>query len=77
MNSETADFRIKLGLRIAQLRSIKGLTQQELAFRMGHRDRQVINRYEKEGANPTAFILLQLADALGTSVDDILDFSKL
>lgn len=75
MISETADFRVKLGLRIAELRNTKGLTQQELAFRMGHRDRQVINRYEKEGANPTAFILVQLANALEVSVDELVNFS--
>ncbi len=70
-------FKRKLGFRITQLRSERGLTQQVLADRLGYRDRQIINRYEKEGANPTAYMLVQLANALEVSVDELLDFTEL
>lgn len=70
------EFRSKLGKRIEQLRREKGLSQIELAA-MIDKDKQVINRYEKQGANPTAFIMKLIATSLEVTVDELLDFSKL
>lgn len=70
-------FKEKLGKRIEQLRTTAGLTQEKLGSLLDGKDRQFINRYEKEGANPTAYILYQLANALNVTVNDLLDFSKL
>jgi len=64
-------FKRELGNRIIALRTQLGLTQEQLAHRMG-KDKQFINRYEVEGANPTAYILIQLANALEVSVDELL-----
>jgi putative transcriptional regulator len=77
MDQEVVNFRAKLGKRIEQLRKKKGLEQTELAAIINGKDKQFINRYEKQGANPTAYILVQLAKALDVSVNDLLDFSKL
>lgn len=76
MTIELKEFRIKLGKRIEQLRKISGVSQIELAALI-NKDKQVINRYEKQGANPTAFILVLIAKSLNVSVDELLDFSKL
>lgn len=76
MDSAQRDFRIKLGKRIQQLRDGKKLEQGELAAIIG-KDKQFINRYERQGANPTAYILVQIAEALEVSVNELLDFSKL
>jgi len=77
MNDEVKIFRNNLGKRIAQLRKQKGLEQTELAAMLNGKDKQFINRYENQGANPTAYVLVQLSKALSVSTDELLDFSKL
>ena len=77
MEDEVKIFRDNLGKRIAQLRKQKSLEQTELAAMLNGKDKQFINRYENQGANPTAFLLVQLAKALSVSTDELLDFSKL
>ena len=77
MKQTVVDFRMKLGKRIAQLRMRSGLEQTELAAILDGKDKQFINRYEKQGANPTAYILVKIAKALDVSVNDLLDFSNL
>ena len=71
------EFREKLGRRIKQLRLALKITQEELALRMGFKDKQVVGRYEKEGANPTAYSLILIARSLEVSLDELVDFSKL
>jgi len=71
-----AEFKKKLGHQILVLRTSLGLTQEQLGHRMG-KDKQFINRYEVEGANPTAYTLVDLANALEVTLDELLDFSKL
>lgn len=66
-------FKRKLGDRILHFRTKIGLTQEELAYRIG-KDKQFINRYEVKGANPTAYILIVLSKALEITVNDLLDF---
>ena len=77
MKDEVKVFRKNLGRRIYQLRSAKKIEQIELAVILDGKDKQFINRYEKQGANPTAYILVSLAKALDVSVEELLDFSKL
>lgn len=71
-----AEFKKKLGSRILILRSALRLTQEQLGHRIG-KDKQFINRYEVEGANPTAYTLVDLANALEVTLDELLDFRKL
>ncbi len=77
MDQGVINFRIDLGKKIEQLRKLKGLNQTELAAMINGKDKQFINRYEKQGANPTAFILAQIAKALDVSVDELLDFKNI
>lgn len=65
-------FKRKLGNKIAKRRIELGLTQEQLANSIG-KDKQFINRYENDGANPTAYILKQIAQVLEVSVDELLD----
>lgn len=74
MEDEVKIFRNNLGKRIAQIRKERGLEQTELAAMLNGKDKQFINRYENQGANPTAFLLVQLAEALSISIDELLDF---
>lgn len=77
MEEDVRKFRINLGKRIGQLRKRKKLDQTELAAVLDGKDKQFINRYEKQGANPTAFLLVQIAKALSVSLDELTDFSEL
>ncbi|WDF66935.1 helix-turn-helix transcriptional regulator [Sphingobacterium oryzagri] len=73
MEQDHIDFRKRLGERIAELRVSRGMEQGELAAFI-NKDKQFINRYERQGANPTAFILVQIANALEVSPNDLLNF---
>ena len=73
MIKETSEqFKRKLGNKIAKRRIELGITQEQLANSIG-KDKQFINRYENDGANPTAFVLKQLAQVLEISVDELLN----
>ena len=71
------EFKMLLAQRIKQLRTKLKLTQAELAIKIGYKDKQVVNNYEINGANPTAFNLILLAEALEVTIDELVDFSKL
>ena len=68
-------FKIKLAKRIRQLRKEANLTQPELAILIGLKDKQVVNNYEINGANPTAYNLVLIAKALNVTVDELLNFN--
>lgn len=61
----------KVGAQIACLRREKGLTQSELGDRLGV-SFQAVSKWERGETLPDTAILLDLANALGTSVDLIL-----
>lgn len=65
-----------MGLQIRNLRVKSGLEQGALASKI-NRDKQFLNRYEMEGANPGAFILDKLATALEVTWNDLRDFSQI
>lgn len=74
MKDETLLFRIKFGLRIKELRIGKNIDQSVLSALL-NKDKQFISRYENEGANPRADIVLEIATALKLeSVDELYDF---
>lgn len=78
MDQQTINiFKILLAKRIKQLRASAGMTQSSLALEIGFKDKQVVNNYEINGANPTAYNLVLIAKALKVSVDELLDFTKL
>lgn len=74
MKDETLLFRIRFGLRIKQLRVQNKIEQSALASDLD-KDKQFINRYENEGANPRADIVQDLAKALKVkTIDELFDF---
>ena len=64
------------GKRLAQLRRSKGLTQVELAKKIGVSQR-VIAYYEGETNFPPAHLLVPVAKALKISVDELLGSKKI
>jgi transcriptional regulator with XRE-family HTH domain len=66
-NTALTDF----GQRLAQFRKAAGYTQQQLATEIGV-TRRVIAYYETESQHPPANLLVDLAQALGVSTDEML-----
>ncbi len=66
-------FLLKLGQRIVALRKEKGWSQRDLAFECG-KEPQSITRIENGQTNPTAFYLKTIADALGVTLSELVNF---
>ena len=64
-----------LGMMIAELRKEKGLTQMELAEKMGVTDKAV-SKWERDLSSPDINSLPNLADILGVSVDELMQIKK-
>lgn len=56
---------------IKQLRKAKGMTQKDLALKAGV-SLQSIHRYEAEDRSPSIDIAIRIAQALGCTVDDLI-----
>lgn len=68
------EFKLLLAKRIKDRRKELGLTQTALALKIGFKDKQVVNNYEINGANPTAYNLVLIAKALDIRIEELLDF---
>jgi transcriptional regulator with XRE-family HTH domain len=68
------EFRVALGQKIKERREELGLSQPELGVLLGGKDKQTVSRYEIEGANPTIYNFIKLAEALDLDIRDLLDF---
>jgi len=56
---------------LKHLRVLKGLSQEELAFRAGIHSRH-LQKIEKASINPTILSLFRLSQALETSLEDLI-----
>lgn len=59
------------GKRLAKIRKFRGITQTELGENVGLSQR-MIAYYEKDDAQPPGTLLVDLANALGTTTDELL-----
>ena len=66
---------IKTGKFIAELRKEKGMTQEQLGERLGVNSRSV-SRWENGHGMPDISLLLELADVLGVTVQELLEGSR-
>ena len=66
---------IKTGKFIAELRKGKGMTQEQLGTRLGVNSRSV-SRWENGHGMPDISLLLELADVLGVTVQELLEGSR-
>ena len=64
-----------LGMIIAELRKEQGMTQLELAEKMGVTDKAV-SKWERDLSCPDINSLPNLAALLGVSVDELMQFKK-
>ena len=67
--------RMKIGAAIAARRKAKGLTQEQLAARLGV-SAPAVSKWETDTSYPDITLLCPLARALGTSVDALLQFEE-
>ena len=65
------DFKRELGLRIAQLRSERGMSQRKFALVL-ELDRVTLNRIEAGKGNPTIDTLARIAQGLDVGIDELL-----
>ena len=63
---------MKLSDKIAYLRKVKGMTQEELAAGLGV-SRQAVSRWEMDSAKPDANNILQLSKLFGVTTDYLLN----
>jgi transcriptional regulator with XRE-family HTH domain len=63
------------GRRLAAARHERGLTQRELAERMGV-SREMMDYYERRARNPALGVIEQAADALGISVAELMGIDE-
>lgn len=63
-------FKRALGLRIAQLRAERGMSQRKLALVLGM-DRVTLNRIEQGRGNPTLDTLQRIADGLDVPIEEL------
>ncbi|MES2591298.1 MAG: helix-turn-helix transcriptional regulator [Bacteroidota bacterium] len=61
----------KLGSKIRLVRKDKNITQVELANSIG-KDQQSIQRLESGKINPSYYYLLEVAEGLGVSIEELL-----
>ncbi|MDE6253420.1 MAG: helix-turn-helix domain-containing protein [Lachnospiraceae bacterium] len=66
---------MKIGAKLAELRRKKGLTQEQLAEKLGI-SAPAISKWETDNSYPDIALLCPLARALGTNVDTILQFEE-
>jgi transcriptional regulator with XRE-family HTH domain len=67
---QKAEFNLRIGQRVAQLRKQNGMTQEELSLRAGLQ-RSHIAKVERGVYDVTAFTIQLIAEALGMTVDII------
>ena len=58
--------------RVEEIRKERGLTQTELAKRLGVQQ-STISLTENEARTPSAGLLLKIADELGVTIDELID----
>ena len=66
-------FKRDLGIRIAQLRSERGMSQRRFALVL-ELDRVTLNRIEAGKGNPTIDTLARIAQGLDVSLEELLKF---
>jgi putative transcriptional regulator len=71
-NVDIKEKLIELGLKVRVLREARGLSQTELAYKIG-KDQPSINRLEKGKVNPSIIYLLQICEGLEISIEELVN----
>ncbi len=71
INKQQEKLLKKLGLRVKSIRTEKGLTLEQVAFKIG-KDRQSIHKLEKGNFNPSYLYLIEVCRGLDINIDELL-----
>jgi transcriptional regulator with XRE-family HTH domain len=66
------DVKLKFGLRIKELRKLKGISQEKLA-NLAEIDRTYLPTIEKGERNVSIVVIEKLSNALGVKIKDLFD----
>ncbi len=69
-NERSRAMNIKFGDKLVRLRKQRGMSQEELAAKLGV-SRQAVSKWERGEASPDTYNLIQLARAYGTTLDEL------
>lgn len=64
----------RMGARIKEVRTSKGVTQQELAVAAFNTDKSNVSRLEAGRVNASVYTLYKVADYLKVPLSDLMDF---
>jgi len=67
----------KMGARIKEVRTSKGVSQQELAVEAFDTDKSNISRLESGRVNTSIYTLYKVAKYLNVSLSDLVDFEEI
>jgi transcriptional regulator with XRE-family HTH domain len=70
-----ADLKVKFGKRLRELREERGLTQEQLAFKVGL-SREYLSRIEGGRRNVSLNVIERLSEALNIPVHELLTFDN-
>ncbi|MCR5664262.1 MAG: helix-turn-helix domain-containing protein [Oscillospiraceae bacterium] len=68
---ELSDLKLTVASNLINLRTGRGMTQAELGAKLNYSDK-TISKWERGEAIPDAYVLLQLAELFGVTVDELL-----
>ncbi|MCV9385284.1 helix-turn-helix domain-containing protein [Reichenbachiella ulvae] len=71
MDENKEEALLKLGSKIREIRESKGLSQTQLAYKIG-KDQPSINRLEKGRINPSYVYLLEVSSGLEITIAELL-----
>ena len=74
MNAMYESEYLQLGLKIAYYRKLRGLTQEQLATRLGI-SAQSVSKWENTVTMPDISLLPALAEELGVTIDELFDMT--
>jgi transcriptional regulator with XRE-family HTH domain len=67
---------IKMGARIKEVRTSRGVTQQELAVAAFNTDKSNVSRLEAGRVNASIYTLYKVSNYLNVSLSDLMDFEE-
>ncbi len=76
MSTERVFFVYNYSIKIKEIRKEKGISQNKLAKSLNTKQ-QVISRYEREESSPSLERLVEIAQILGVSLDELVEFKKI
>jgi len=76
LNTKKEIIQKSFGIHVRNLRIEKGFTQVELSSNM-NKDQQSLQRVESGNVSPSLYYLFELAEGLGVSISELMEFNMI